>query len=310
MTSEMQDDFYDLATIEEELRTELERYHLGRTPREVAVRIRRHPRMRITAPNKMRWAIDSVTSYGGERPQTIFFKRQDQEWLENNLDAARTLISAAETSPAVRSEVGARIVWKNVPLNFIKDFLRKYRFHERSRDLDRDLILAYIEKQNELEALRSWNVVLMGRSGTGDDFLDLGPGVRVRMVNRSRLKLGDPLTANIKALMSPKDILADQKDPASGDLSADELFKRREGSHDGESGLLLIYPISRKSKPVSTDPTSDRTALEAVSDVIGVAMVFPPPKGMGTAHDYVSARLNPVSHEDPEGEENPEGDNE
>jgi len=149
MTAEMQDDFYDLATVEEEFRVDLERYALGKTPLEVAARIRRHSRMRITATNKMRWAIDSQTSYGGERPQTIFFKHKNKDWLKNNLDAARQLVADVASSSAGKVPVGGRVIWKGVPLNAVKGFIRRYEFHERSRDLDSELILEYIGKQNE-----------------------------------------------------------------------------------------------------------------------------------------------------------------
>ena len=163
MTAEMQDDFYDLATVEEEFRIDLERYALGKTPLEVAARIRQHSRMRITAANKMRWAIDAQTSYGGERPQTIYFKHKNKDWLERNLDAARQLVATVVGSPAKKEQIGGRVVWKEAPLEAVKEFIRNYQFHERSRDLDRDLILGYIDKQNELDALKTWNVVIMGR---------------------------------------------------------------------------------------------------------------------------------------------------
>ena len=211
MTAEMQDDFYDLATVEEDLRGELARYELGRTPGEVAVRIRRHPRMRITAPNKMRWAINSETSYGGERPQTIYFKHKNKEWLDKNLDATRELIAAIGGSSAIKFQSGGRLVWKGVPLASIKNFLRKYQFHERSRDLDADLILGYIAKQNGLNALTNWNVVVAGRSAIGNDAIELAKGLKVGRVNRARLNFGEQSNANIKALMSKQDIVRIKK---------------------------------------------------------------------------------------------------
>jgi Z1 domain len=312
MTAEMQDDFYDLATVEEEFRIDLERYALGKTPLEVAARIRKHSKMRITAPNKMRWAIEAQTSYGGERPQTIYFKRKDKDWLRGNLDAAKQLVASLVGSPAARTQIGGRVIWRGAPLNDVKEFLRSYSFHERSRDLDRDLILGYIEKQNELGALKAWNVVIMGRGdGNSDDVVDFGHGVVSYRVNRSRLDMGDSRTANIKALMSTADILADQKGAAiSSTMTADEVFLKRSSTPDSAAGVLLIYPISPNSVPIRTRPGKiPRGPLEAVFDVIGVAMVFPPPKGTGSSHDYVSAKIYPVVNaEDPEGDENPESD--
>jgi hypothetical protein len=271
--------------------------------------------MRITAPNKMRWAIDCFTSYAGQRVQTIYFKRQDKDWLKNNLDAARQLISAVDgSSSAIRSQVNGRVIWKNVSADLVKGFLRKYEIHERSGDLDRNLIIGYVDKQNELGALRSWNIVVVGR-GNGDerDKLDMGCGVKIRRVNRSRLRGGVPETANIKALMSQQDILADQKEFSISGMNAEEVFAERSRTPDRDAGLLLLYPISPTSTPMRPrrpGVESERVPLEAVYEVIGLAMVFPEPQGPASAHDYVSARLNPVNTmEDPEGDEEPEGDN-
>jgi hypothetical protein len=257
----------------------------------------------------MRWAIDCDTSYGGERPQTIYFKHKDEAWLKNNLDAACELVGAVDDSSAIRSQVNGRVIWKGISADLIKQFLNKYKFHEKSRDLDRDLIVGYIENQNKLGALTSWNVVVMGR-GSGDerDTLYMGHRVKVRRVNRSRLKIGDANTANIKALMSQQDIMADQKDFSFGNMDAEEVFVERAKTSDGNAGLLLLYPISPVSTPMRGGPDSDRVPLEAVDEVIGVAMVFPAPHGGASAHDYVSAKVKPIiAPEDPEGDEDPEG---
>src|SRR5262249_13517518 len=161
-----------------EFRGELARYELGATPLQVAVRIRRHPRMRITAPNKMRWAIDAETSYGGERPQTIYFKHKDKDWLDDNFDTAKALVKAIGGNGTKAFQREGRIVWKDVPLDAVKLFLKSYKFHERSRDLNNDLILDYIAKQNKLNALTKWNVAIVGRAKENTkDAVDFETGI-------------------------------------------------------------------------------------------------------------------------------------
>ena len=69
MTDEMRDKFKDLATVEQEIRNDIE-YLASRddvTPMQFAVRIRTHPSLAITSRNKMlmqRWsiAISQVTT--------------------------------------------------------------------------------------------------------------------------------------------------------------------------------------------------------------------------------------------------------
>ena len=82
MTRELAGNFYDLATVEREIRLDISRYEtLARTPAELAVRIRTHPSLSITSPLKMRSAAVAEMTYSGHRVQTTRFRHQDVEWL-------------------------------------------------------------------------------------------------------------------------------------------------------------------------------------------------------------------------------------
>jgi hypothetical protein len=298
MTEDMEDNFFDLATIEQEFRSELSRYQFGKTPAEVAPRIRRHPKMRITAANKMRWSTDCQTSYGGQRTQTIYFKRKDRQWLIDNITATSALLDPLGGPSATKR---GRLLWKDVPVEPVMTFLGDYRFHERSRDMNADLIREYIAQQNGLGGMLRWNIVLMGRGTPDPDLktISIGRQKDIALLNRSRLKLGSEETANIKALMSTPDVLADRFDQDAGGDEIDRLFARREELEPSAPGLLLIYPISRMSKPAGPQQ-KERTALDTPEDVIGVAIVFPAPRGLTGSQNYVSAQVVPVVTDDQE----------
>jgi hypothetical protein len=296
MTNEMRQHFFELATIEEELREQLEDYRaLGLTPTQAALKIRRLPNIRITAANKMRFAVTAEIGYGGRRQQTIHFD-SDETWLKRNHEVARQFIG--RLGPG--KEEKGRFVWKGREPDDVLDFIKTYQFHRKSRELDPDLLSKYIRKQNSNGGLLKWNVVLYGRSA-GDPALgrfDCGNGISVNCINRAKLKdwgANEEKIIYIKALMAPMDILADMPDLDMSDcknLKARDLYKRR---GDDNTGLLIIYPISKNSKPGNESDT--RTVLGVREDIVGVALVFPEGIGHGGDADYVQAKLNPLESE-------------
>ena len=293
MTEELKIHFRDLATIEQEIRNDIRRYELENlTPMEFAVRIRKHPSLMITSPMKMRHAVNCRVSYSGQRPQTIQFNHKDRDWLKGNLNATRKFLDGIRDCADAAEYRGSKQVYRGVHAESIIGFLQEYRFHESNVILDRNLITKYVNEQNSNGELEQWNVVVVGQENNryGDISLS-SASPHVNLLNRSKLKPkpGAQETADIKALMSKMDLVADIPDleVLGGIADTTELInKGRKVS--GDRGLLLIYPISKDSRPMR-DSVS-RVELEAVEDIIGLAMVFPESKH-DTPQDYVSAPI-------------------
>ena len=89
MTDEMREWFHHLATVEQEIRYDIERYETQHvTPDQFGVRIRTHPeardhRRRQDAATRVR----ADASYSGRRLQTILFNHRDADWLDRNIEA-------------------------------------------------------------------------------------------------------------------------------------------------------------------------------------------------------------------------------
>ena len=81
----------------------------------------------------------------------------------------------------------------------------------------------------------------------------------------------DVNTANLGVIMSDVDRVIDLNIPKSAlkDKKPAELQSMRPAG----VGLLLLYPISRDSPPISE--TDKRESLDAIDDVLGVGIVFP-----------------------------------
>ncbi|MFI1537591.1 Z1 domain-containing protein [Streptomyces anandii] len=299
MTNELAEWFRHLATVETEMRRDIDIYMTeDETPLTFAVRLRTHPALRVTAAAKMRAAVTAASSYGGKRVQTHYFHTNAQ-WLRGNISAARALV-AASTSSAVRVEdrsLEGRFVFRDVPHDIVIDFLGEYKFHEKSPENDAELIIDYIRKRaTTANSLRRWNVAIVG-TPSGEPFTFLPGKVSVGRNVRARLAGSNPDSdfADIKTLMSRRD--------AAVDLSGDIEKLTEKGIMDlrraqlPDTGLLVLYPIDKVSAPSPSKKL--RAPLDAKEHVMGVGLVFPEPKqGDSTVEKYISADLSGLRIED------------
>jgi hypothetical protein len=303
MTDELAEWFRHLATVETEMRRDIDIYMTeDETPLTFAVRLRTHPALRVTAAAKMRDAVTAASSYGGKRVQTHYF-HTNGNWLGRNLEAARTLVSRARSN-AVRVEdrsAEGRYIFRDIPYDLVVDFLTGYQFHEKSPENDADLIIEYIKKRvHTAGSLGRWNIAIVGNPiGAEEQNLLFAPGVAVGRIVRARLAGGhpspDPDFADIKTLMSRRDAAVDLSgDTAKLQEKAITAERRRQLP---DSGLLVLYPIDKISEPIPSKKL--REALNAEEHVIGVGLVFPKPAGEDTTvAKYISADLSGVEIEE------------
>jgi hypothetical protein len=306
LTRELQSDFFELATVEQEMREDIQRYEIEQlTPLDFGPRIRTHPKLSITSQLKMLAAVDCDVSYDNRRVQTILFNHLDREWLDRNLVASRILLEhSAADGAGPEHPIAGRSLFRNVPSRDVLEFIGTYAFHQGT-ELRSDLLRGYIEAQNREGELVRWNVAVVGREPEpGEPMLDLGRGIRVRPLNRSKL-VGATRTdeyASLGVITSNADMCIDLDRPAqewAGKTPAQLQEMRPRGI-----GLLLVYPISKDSRPMvasGSDRQSrrPRAPLEAVQDLIGVAFVFPR-ASKTTPQRYVTVDLSRVEREEAE----------
>jgi len=315
MTDELREWFRHLATVEQEIRYDIERFELeSLTPLQFGPRLRTHPSLAITAAAKMRAAVRASVSYSGRRLQTILFNHRDPEWLGANIAAVRALIEQAGdwAEPEQRSGADGDWLMCGVDSTVIRRFLASYQFHPDSRDISSDLMARYIRSQVENGELERWTVGVLGLPKRRDllGSLDLGLPEDVHLINRSRVNLGAVSHANIKSLMSKEDRAVDldmRPDELSG-LSNGELERIRNsprfGGRGDDSGLLLVYPISRNS--VAAAGSESRQDLDAVDDMMGVGIVFPEAHTDEGEQTYMTVDLSREVVEEPSPEDEPE----
>lgn len=305
MTGSLAAAFRHLATVEHEMRDDIDRYQRQNlTPLQVAVRIRTHPSLRITA--KMGAAQPAEVSYAGSRLQTRYFYTTDGDWLEKNLEATRALVQESVRHGRLDGK-GTAVVIRDVPAAVVKTFLAAYKVHPDSPDMDSALVIKYIDKQLEADqrGLATWSVCVI--PGGGDE-IDLRGGVTVGSVIRSRLQDEDETRADIKTLMSKQDRVLDLG------ISTAEAQKMTEGqlkdlrdadAEHNNRGLLVIYPIDPISAPLPprrppTATSKPRAPLDAVTTVVGVGLVFPgqPAEKNSVVATHLAVDLTDVEQDD------------
>ncbi|MFG6297043.1 MULTISPECIES: Z1 domain-containing protein [Streptomyces] len=288
MTKRLKADFRHLATVEAEIRLDIARYEeQNLSPREVGVRIRTHPVLNVTA--KMGAYRIAYASYGGRRVQTRYFRENDATWLDDNRKAAVELVTRAVAEGVKVDHRGdGTVILRDVDAEHVLDFLNAYHVHEDSPDLDPRLVTAYIGKENRRArpSLLTWNVALMGEPVVDEEHVvDFGAGIRLGTIERSLIKDTGGDKADIKTLMSKDHRVVDMDispSVARGKSEGALVDLRNVSVEHANTGLLLLYPIARDSKP---DPANadTRVPMNAADHVMGMALVFP-----GNAEDKVN----------------------
>lgn len=304
MTRRLEEWFRHLATVEHEIRLDIDRYeHQGLTPTEFGVRIRTHPVLRVTA--KMGAAVPAYASYGGRRVQTRYFKEQNADWLGTNLRAADDLIrSIRQDGGRARSLTEGASLFEAVDADLIERFLGAYQAHEDSPDLDSALLLRYIRKQRANGSLDLWSVAVMSTAKESNGQVRLG-GLDFNRISRSKLKGTGPDRADVKTLMSKDHRVVDLPITPAQARAKNEtaLIDERNNDPVGQSrGLLLLYPVDPQSQPDKTNEAS-RAPLDAVDDVIGLGLVFPGNAERGQVKNtYITVDLSAAAIEENDAE--------
>jgi hypothetical protein len=297
MTAELAGYFEDLALAEEELRREIARYERENlTPLHFGPRIRSHPVMMITAENKMGSARRVSQNFSGRLVGTTMFRLDDRAWLQRNLEATRRFLGSLGRPDRATD---GRFVWSRVAADPVDRFLAQYMTDPRASRIDVAPIRQYISAQVGQRELTSWWVAVISQREAARDTEDLSIAGHpvVNTISRTRKKTAP---FSIGSLVNPATM---KGRPGDGDeeigLSEEQILRARSKAADArvtdpetdvelgdalraerskEEGLLLIYPISKYSRPAGD--SKHRLALFENPErdgctVVGVALAFP-----------------------------------
>jgi hypothetical protein len=299
-TDELAGWFSDLAFVEHQLRQDIQIYEeLGLTPLRVGTRIWQHPVMAVTSQLKSRHAQQLVISqsYSGERTQTFRFPLKNLDAISRQEDHNLTLVKSFLSSlGAPHWEVNGP-TWSNISGEQILTFLQNFNADLESGLFVPALIQGYIERQIAINELTNWAVVVSGR---GSKHTTLGeadwevPGGHIWQIRRTRLSGRESLG-----------VITNPGDEAYG-LSEEEKERMQHFIDEGnkqdiaarmarspDSGLLLLYPISKQSGYESTcsrnrEPLYENPENPLCRDLIGLALSFPESQNAQPVEAYLT----------------------
>lgn len=262
-TQDLISNFRALAQVEEEIRKEISTYRSAEvSPLDFAVKVRSIPGLAITSAAKMRHAIRTSISFDGKHEQTTRFDHTDSDVVSRNWSAAASLVDQliAEKYSRIKENV-----FMDVPGTVVRKFLANYSMCDKQLNLTKEMLLTYID--GSASRMPFWNVAIVSSSRAErrvhlGGLSDIGPVIRSRLPESSDY-------ADIKALMSKQDVLADVEDSDAQSTDGWEKLK----SYRPDTPLLLVYPIDSVSEPSRAG--DHRAALNAKGDLIGLGFVFP-----------------------------------
>jgi len=272
-TSSIWESFEHLALVEGEIRDEIARYYEdgNKTPADLAIAIRTHKSLKVTAPDKMGAAAPRQTTYSKSLNQTFRFPLKEPEVLKKNLRLGEAFIKKINKDVGFELKGDVYLAKKPFPpKTVLKDFIEKYEFNDDSKygaGLDRKQFLEYIKRRVADGELRKWRigVVTNAIDRAKPNHVTFG-GLPVNMIQRSR-KTEDS-GYNIGVLTEANHLVAD--------LPSKKARDPYEGRSSDEP-LLLLYRIWKDSvanKKTGREDLYQGLTCEKV-DLLGLAVVLP-----------------------------------
>lgn len=299
--------FEFMTVAEEDLRDDLQRFmYRGARPSEFGPRVRVHPRtswLRPTAKNRMQCTVAADFDFSGVNRQTTLFHDGvgSGEIHQDNLTLTETFL-ATEGTP-VKGQ-GNSLVWRDVGVAAVSDFLRDFRFHDASQFFSEiGPFLQWLDSQAVEAGYSLWNVVVAGSDPGAGPAWQL-PGGAVGLVSRTRL-LPDRSdgAVSIGALRDPRDLLADAGTGAEAELKGPlnnlEVDRLRDERGVGGIPQLLVYLVEKNSTPRAsarvTKNGRTRGKLGAEADIVGLSLWLPGVSDRKTSYAVrLTVRISPA----------------
>jgi hypothetical protein len=339
VTTDTEAKFKFMATLEEELREDIETYILeGMDANDYGPKIKNSPKlswMRITAKNRMQSAEEIDLDFSGTSSQTILFD-DEADIQRQNIEVTEKFLNRLGTPNETRN--GRGLFWGDVPFQQIMDeFFRKFTFSEQSEFSNMETFIEWYQKKEAEAGYTNWNVVLSG-SGKLDAHSHeqwIVGGRCVGLIKRSRRGSATGKKINIGVLRTPTDLYADmtkemydslpeeykltqagKEERARIEDQLEEIDQKqpkksvvnelRKAAGIGLTPQLLLYRIDKKSKSEkkqseNTKEANKRYDLNASEDLIGVSLFVPGYRSGKNLATKLSIRIeNPIGESETE----------
>jgi hypothetical protein len=244
--------FSELAVIEQSMRDSITALaRAERRPDQMAIKLRAHSDLLLTARNKSGTARSIQDSWAGEHPQTTLLPLSDPDKLQYNRALTDEFLSAITLSLQCHGGLLAR----DIPAEYICAFLRAYRVNEDIVAFRSELLADWIIGRLSVGELTDWSAFVASPSTQRE--ITIG-GRRIGLVRRRRIS-----SESIGILIDPRHEGVDLR-------GGPDAYKRESGTYDAEAmraarsatqGLLIIYPLDAADLGIDLTDTVIALAL-------------------------------------------------
>ena len=276
-TEDLLNNFRFLCTVENEIRDEIANYSFDITPKDFAMRIKTHPRMRITRALAMQASQMNMINFAGTYSETYNLERWNIDLINQNVEATKKLLSNLSDNVEYHNNAW---IYRNCNVQYVLEYINSYQFNEKNNTCKKDILETYIQKALQKGHLSKWHIVVKTLQ-EGEAEFQLDNRIKCYPVNRSRLNDGvDSNIAHFKDLRDARDLIIDidtksWKETKNATKEKQIRLRKKYYNELGieTPGMLLIYPINKDSVPKFKQGI--RTELKAKQNLIGLIFLFP-----------------------------------
>ena len=284
ITADAQKKFEALAKIDMDLKREVEMFmERGISPSKFGPRIRNTPeiaKFRITAKKKSQMAQYADFDFCGDSYETTNFTNDNS--LSHNLTLTDQFVLFLNETIAPRSSTTAKaFVWDNIAYKDVFDrYLSVYEVSEYS-SLKKNLryFFEWMSQMCEEGKFTKWDVAIVD-GDNHDKLWNLGNGLSVGMIERTRKKVAIEEHLDIGSLRSGRDAICDVNESELNPEQLEEFKKTRKNGKNiiskrcdfglQDKPLLLIYRIKKDG---GEPKTKNRFKMDADEDIVGISII-------------------------------------
>ncbi|MDQ4121740.1 MAG: Z1 domain-containing protein [Acidobacteriota bacterium] len=308
--------FCHIALASDELRNEFDYMSdvAGSTPEQYALRVRTHPGvLQISASNKIRRAVTVNISWAGRLVESYEFPK-NRVIIRSNLETTVEFIQGIQGEPL---PVKDNYLWFDVPAQYIRQLLHRFRLSENLKAADPLNLLRFIDVQLANNELTSWRVAVMSKKGTTKRLSiernDLNLDVGFYLRNHDKEKSDSNVYYLRKShIISPRDEFIDLEQEDNGFLGrAMERtrhlwqMKGKRGEPSYPNGEIVRNEFRRPQNPLLLlyllDPEGanrPEDSIKITDPIVGYAISFPGSRFNASVSYAVHEQLLPLFSQD------------
>lgn len=297
VTHEMHANFFFLATVEQEIREDIEQMAINNErPIDVSIKVRDHDKLVITGKKVLKNnSVFSSRTYSGSKIQARYIYPENEVINTQNHELVSSFVSELETKGKraldLYSGHSGCLLYKDVSPKEVLTFLQNFYISEEDKKSRIELLGPYVEALNLRGELSKWSVVIMSRKEVDLEreilinnnpiySLDRKLAPRLSSLEDNSIHPLGQLMAQRDEIIDMRDILGESFERKMDAYEEGQSYKKVRTLRPKERGLILIYPLYThwnlsRDKILELQKANKSPIISQSRVIYSVAMVMP-----------------------------------